>query len=152
MTFAQLFTTPLGSIGESLSQFFAGTMLHVPISAWPIIILLIMFLVIFLVLMCSRYEVHLPFMMGSLRPSLHASVTTTKTDSEHSRRYIRELENKLKELQLQLDEKNHSIEHNTTSLARTSRFTSVENPNHQRGRSLSSRRACIGFKEEYLPD
>ncbi|CAF1227905.1 unnamed protein product [Rotaria sp. Silwood1] len=71
MTFAQLFVTPLGTIGESLSQFFAGTMRHVPMALWPIIILLIVFIVIAIIVMYSRYEVHLPFMMGSLRPSPH---------------------------------------------------------------------------------
>ncbi len=30
MTFAQLFVTPLGTIGANLSEFFAGTMRHVP--------------------------------------------------------------------------------------------------------------------------
>ena len=152
MTFAQLFTTPLGTIGESLSEFFAGTMLHVPMFVWPMVILLIMFLVIFLVLMCSRYEVHLPFMMGSLRPSAHVSVATTKNDAEHSTKSIHELENKLKELQSQLDEKHRSIEYNKTSSDRVSRSTSVENLDHQRGRSLSSRQTPIGFKKEYLSD
>ena len=77
MTFAQLFVTPLGAIGESLSQFFAGTMLHVPILLWPVIIVLILFIDIVLILLYSKYEIHLPFMMGSLRPSPHAAVTKT---------------------------------------------------------------------------
>ncbi|CAF1304044.1 unnamed protein product, partial [Didymodactylos carnosus] len=69
VTFAQLFFTPLGIIGESLSQFFAGTMLHVPFYMWPIIIVLILVIFIMLMLIYSRYELHLPFMLGSIRPS-----------------------------------------------------------------------------------
>ncbi|CAF1141284.1 unnamed protein product [Rotaria sordida] len=95
MTFAQLFVTPLGIIGESLSQFFAGTMRHVPMVLWPIIILLILFIVIVLILMYSRYEVHLPFMMGSLRPSPHVAITRTinnveqiENSSSNQRAYI----------------------------------------------------------------
>ncbi|CAF5144078.1 unnamed protein product, partial [Rotaria sp. Silwood1] len=78
MTFAQLFVTPLGTIGERLSQFFAGTMRHVPMALWPIIILLIVFIVIAIIVMYSRYEVHLPFMMGSLRPSPHQGCVEMK--------------------------------------------------------------------------
>jgi len=82
MTFAQLFVTPLGTIGESLSHFFAGTMRHVPIVVWPIIIILILLIVIFLILMYSKYEIHLPFMMGSIRPSPHAAALPRTTDDD----------------------------------------------------------------------
>ncbi|CAF3559084.1 unnamed protein product [Rotaria sp. Silwood1] len=57
MTFAQLFVTPLDTISESLSQSFAGTMRYIPI---------ILSIVIILIQVYSLYEVHLPFMMGSL--------------------------------------------------------------------------------------
>ena len=91
MTFAQLFVTPLGAIGESLSEFFAGTMRHVPILLWPIIIVLILFIVVVLILMYSRYEVHLPFMMGSLRPSPHAAISRTNTCDRTNRRFIKSI-------------------------------------------------------------
>jgi hypothetical protein len=95
--FAQLFTTPPSAIGESLSQFFAGTMRHVPMLLWPIII----------VLMYSRYEVHLPFMMGSIRPSPHAAVTHThvieqiENPSNQSTEYVQQLKDQVQKLQLE---------------------------------------------------
>ncbi len=99
MTFAQLFVTPLGTIGESLSEFFAGTMRHVPILVWPIILVVILMVVIVLILMYSRYEVHLPFMMGSIRPSPHAAIPRTTQvieQLEDSSNHVHELENKIK--------------------------------------------------------
>lgn len=170
MTFAQLFVTPLGAIGESLSQFFAGTMLHVPILLWPFIIVLILFIVIVLILMYSRYEVHLPFMMGSLRPSPHAAVTRTTNIVEQIERpadYVQQLENQVQQLKLEIQQKNLQIEHDTT---RPSRSTSIENLNQQRERSSSNRRVNsdavsdenklrkrttspnIGFKPDFLPE
>jgi membrane protein involved in colicin uptake len=178
MTFAQLFTTPLGTIGESLSQFFAGTMRHVPILLWPVIIILILFIVVVLILMYSRYEVHLPFMMGSLRPSPHAAVITPtnvveqiENSSNHSTNYIQELENKVQKLQLELQQKNLQLEHNTTlPITHNSRSSSIERTNQQRQRSSSNRRSNtediaenelrqrtispnnIGFRKDFFPD
>ncbi|CAF4893807.1 unnamed protein product [Rotaria sp. Silwood1] len=176
MTFAQLFVTPLGAIGESLSQFFAGTMRHVPMILWPIIIFLILFIVIVLILMYSRYEVHLPFMMGSLRPSPHVVLTRTTNNieqienlSNQSQNDVHKLENKIKNLQLQLEEKNLQLEHNTILPIRTSRSSNIDKTNQQRERSLSNRRInidaqgdnelrqrttspTIGFKPDFLPD
>jgi hypothetical protein len=169
MTFAQLFVTPLGTIGESLSKFFAGTMLHVPILLWPVIIVLILFIVVVLILMYSRYEVHLPFMMGSLRPSPHAAVTRTTNvveQIENSTNYVQELETKVQRLQLELQQKNLQLEHNTTH---NSRSSSIERTNQTRERSASNRRpntdalmenelrqrtttSDVGFRKEFLPE
>jgi len=171
MTFAQLFTTPLGAIGESLSQFFAGTMRHVPILLWPIIIVLILFIVVVLILMYSRYEVHLPFMMGSLRPSPHAAVTHVVEQIENpSTNNVRQLEDTIKKLQLELQQKNLQLEHHpTATTARASRPSSIERTTQQqRERSSSNRRpntdalgenelrqrttsADIGFRKDLLP-
>lgn len=162
MTFAQLFTTPLGTIGESLSQFFAGTMRHVPILLWPVIILLIIFIAIVVMLMYSRYEVHLPFMMGSLRPSPHTALPQTTTQ-------VRELQDQVESLKLELAKQNLRIEHQPPTPTRTSRPASVEDSSRERQRSLSSQRSNkenfpetdlrqrptpdgIGFKQEFLPD
>jgi multidrug efflux pump subunit AcrB len=177
MTFAQLFATPLGVIGESLSQFFAGTMRHVPILLWPIVIVLILFIVIVLILMYSKYEVHLPFMMGSLRPSPHAAVTRTRNvveqienSSNQSENRVQELENKVQKLQLELQQKNLPIEHNTTPTTRPNRSSSIERTNQPRERSLSSNRrpnteaitenelrqrttsSDIGFRKDFFPE
>jgi Skp family chaperone for outer membrane proteins len=142
MTFAQLFVTPLGKIGESLSEFFAGTMLHVPIFLWPVIIILILFIFVIVILMYSKYEIHLPFMMGSLRPSPHAAITRTTNiveqidnSSNQSPNYLQELENKVQKLQIELQQKNLELEHNTT---RPSRASSIERTNQQRERSPSN--------------
>jgi len=173
MTFAQLFVTPLGKIGESLSEFFAGTMLHVPIFLWPIIIILILFIVVIVILMYSKYEIHLPFMMGSLRPSPHAAITRTTNiveqidnSSNQSPNYLQELENKVQKLQIELQQKNLQLEHNTT---RPSRTSSIERTNQPRERSASNRRpntdaqaenelrqrtttSEIGFRQDFLPE
>jgi hypothetical protein len=173
MTFGQLFATPLGTIGEGLSKFFAGTMLHVPMFLWPVIILLILFIVVILILMYSKYEIHLPFMMGSIRPSPHAAVPRTtnileqiETSSNQSGNYVQELENKVQKLQLELQQKTPQLEHNTT---RPSRSSSIERPNQQRERSLSNRRpntdaldenelrqrttsTDIGFRKDLFPE
>lgn len=111
MTFAQLFVTPLGAIGESLSLFFAGTMRHVPILLWPVIIVIILIIVIIVSLMYSRYEVHLPFMMGSLRPSPHAAVSAPAHISEplehavKSSTEVKALQDRIKDLETKLTEK-----------------------------------------------
>lgn len=141
MTFAQLFVTPLGAIGESLSQFFAGTMLHVPFILWPVIIVIILFVVVLLILMYSKYEVHLPFMMGSLRPSPHAAVTRTTNIVEQPANDVQKLQNEIEDLKLQLQEKNLQIEHkpNISALA--------ENELRQRTTSPD-----IGFIKDVLPE
>ena len=131
MTCAQFFVTPLGTIGENLSQFFAGTMKHVPAFLWPIVILLILFIVIIFSLMYSRYEIHLPFMLGSFRPSPHVSISTStkhvekiENSSDSLKDYVSELENKIQQLRLELDERKHSIEHDrTSSMTRSSRYS-----------------------------
>jgi hypothetical protein len=170
MTFAQLFVTPLGAIGESLSQFFAGTMRHVPLFIWPVVILLILFIVIVLILMYSRYEVHLPFMMGSIRPSPHAAIprpTNPAEPIENQSNQIQTLENKVAQLQIQLERQNLQLEHNATATTRTSRTSSIERTNQQRERSSSNQRINpvaaendlrqrttspnIGFKTDFLP-
>ncbi|CAF1361919.1 unnamed protein product [Adineta steineri] len=121
MTFAQLFVTPLGTIGESLSQFFAGTMRHVPFMLWPIIILLILFIVLVLILMYSRYEIHLPFMMGSLRPSPHAAISRTTQIIE------------------QLEGSSNNASH--AALPRTTRTTEqIEDSSNRSSRAASPRR------------
>ncbi|UJR21691.1 hypothetical protein I4U23_024768 [Adineta vaga] len=177
MTFAQLFTTPLGAVGESLSQFFAGTMRHVPFMLWPVIILLIIFIIVVIMLMYSRYEVHLPFMMGSLRPSPHAAIPRTtpvveqiEDSSNKLTNQVRQLQEANEQLRLQLKEKNLALEHNLTTSTRSSRTTTtVEASPIERERSLSSRRSTsqdangtelrqrptsssIGFKQEFLPE
>jgi len=170
MTCAQLFVTPLGTIGESLSHFFAGTMRHIPIVVWPIIIILILLIVVFLILMYSKYEIHLPFMMGSIRPSPHhAAITrTTNVDEqiENSSNRVQELENKIQKLQSELQQKNLQLEHNTTHVSRS---TSIGRTNQPRERSLSNRRPNtdaqaenelrqrttspnIGFRQDLLPE
>ncbi|CAF1469922.1 unnamed protein product [Rotaria magnacalcarata] len=170
MTFAQLFVTPLGAIGESLSQFFAGTMRHVPMVLWPLIITIILFIVIVLILMYSRYEVHLPFMMGSLRPSPHAPVAMPPPPAAPPAiADVDKLENRIKQLELQLEEKNRALEYNATSPVRSSRSSSIEKQSQQRERSSSIRRVQIekddehelqqritttniGFRKDFLPD
>ncbi len=174
--FAQLFTTPPSAIGESLSQFFAGTMRHVPMFLWPIIIVLILFIVVVLILMYSRYEVHLPFMMGSIRPSPHAAVTHThvieqiENPSNQSTEYVQQLKDQVQKLQLELQQKNLQLEHHPTATARTSRPSSIERTTQQqRKRSSSNRRPNtdvlaenelrqrttspnIGFRNDVLPN
>ncbi|CAF0720769.1 unnamed protein product [Adineta ricciae] len=176
MTFAQLFTTPLGAIGESLSQFFAGTMRHVPFVLWPVIILLIIFIAIVVMLMYSRYEVHLPFMMGSLRPSPHPALPQTTPIAEpiegstkETANQVRQLQHQVESLKLELAKQNLSIEHQSPTSTRSSRPSSVENPLRERERSQSNQRSNredsiesglrqrstpnnIGFKQEFLPD
>ena len=98
MTFAQLFTTPLGAIGEGFSQFFAGILRHVPVFLWPVIIVISIVLVIIFALMFSRYEVHLPFMMGSLRPSAHVAPIDSAKET------VTQLENRIHQLEQQLEE------------------------------------------------
>jgi hypothetical protein len=103
--------TPLGIIGESLSQFFAGTMRHVPGFMWPIIICVIIVLFIVGSLVYLRYEIHLPFMMGSIRPSASASITTAQTrlielsnnSSNLSPEHVARLESQILHLQQQSD-------------------------------------------------
>jgi hypothetical protein len=150
MTLAQLFVTPMGAIGESLSQFFAGTMRHVPILVWPIVMLLIIFVFIAVTLMYSRYEVHLPFMMGSLRPSPHVAVTRTTNiieqlegRSDDPPVNVKALEDKIKQLESQLEQKtNLQLEHNSTSPIRASRSSSIlETTTQQRERSSSHQRS-----------
>ena len=114
MTFAQLFVTPLGAIGDSLSLFFAGTMRHVPILLWPVIIIIILIIFIIVTLMYSRYEVHLPFMLGSLRPSPHAAVRAPMDTSEplehavKSSSEVKALEGRIKDLETQLEQKKNA--------------------------------------------
>lgn len=178
MTFAQLFVTPLGAIGESLSQFFAGTMRHVPMVLWPIIICLILLIFIVVSLMYSKYEIHLPFMMGSIRPSRHAAIPTTVNETERlenssnqSNANILELQNKIKELELKLEQKNlQQLEYKDASPSptRPSRSSSIHDNPSQRERSSSTRRVQteeindtqlrqrsssihIGFKKEFYP-
>ena len=180
MTFTQLFTTPLGAIGEGLSQFFAGTMRHIPMALWPIIIVLILIIFIIVILMYMRYEIHLPLMMGSIRPSPHAAVTHThvveqieNSSSNQANESIQQLKDKVQQLQLELQQKkNLELEHNSTATARPSRPSNIERTTQQqRERSLSSQRPNtdalvehdlrqrttaptpnIGFKSDVLPN
>lgn len=168
MTFAQLFTTPLGLIGEGISEFFAGALRHVPVILWPVIIILILFIVVVLILMYSKYEVHLPFMMGSLRPSRHAAIPAPRQVAEpieNQSNQVEQLQNTVQKLQLELQEKQLQLEHRPS--ARDSRPTSTERADRQRERSSSTRRANadalaendlrqrtttadIGFRKDFL--
>ncbi len=119
--------------------------------------------------MYSKYEVHLPFMMGSLRPSRHGALprpTHIEEHIENSSNQIRQLEDTVKQLQLKLEQQNLQLEHNTTT--HTSRSESIERTNQRRERSSSNRRVNnevtaendltqrktstdIGFKSSFLP-
>ena len=148
MTFAQFFGTPLGMIGESLSQFFAGTMRHVPIVMWPVIILLILFIIVVVILMYSRYEVHLPFMMGSIRPGplppsapVQAMEQIDHQANATTGNQIQQLQNTVQRLQLELQERNLQLEHNPRSTSRASRSSNIERSDQERERSSSTRRS-----------
>ncbi|CAF3311860.1 unnamed protein product [Rotaria socialis] len=142
VTIAQLFTTPLGEIGEKLSEFFAGTMRHVPTLSWPIVIGLIVFILVVVLLMHSRYEINLPFMMGSLRPSAHGAIQGAAREKEledalnASKSTVKSLENTIKEL----EKTNRTLEYNIESKKHVSRSSSNERINLQRERSSSNRR------------
>ena len=135
----------MGAIGEALSQFVAGTLRHIPAFMWPIMLLLILVIFIFIVLMYSRYELHLPFMMGSLRPSPHAALPprpepVEQLEANSSARVI-ELENQVNELRLQLQQQA------ALPLERPSRSSSI------RDRSVSNQRSPPpppGFREHVL--
>ena len=127
-------------------------------------------------LMYSRYEVHLPFMMGSLRPSPHTALPQTTPVAEpiegstkETANQIRQLQHQVESMKLELAKQNLSIEHQSTASTRASRPSSVENPLRERERSLSNQRSNkedsdesglrqrstpnnIGFKQEFLPD
>ena len=148
VTFAQLFTTPMGAIGESISQFFAGTLSHIPVFLWPVMICLVVFIVIMIGLMYSRYELHLPFMMGSLRPSPHAAIPprpepVEQLEANASARVI-ELESRVNELQLQLQKRA------ALPLERPSRSSSTRGGD--RDRSVSAQRSPPppGFRDHVL--
>ncbi|CAF4492164.1 unnamed protein product [Rotaria socialis] len=142
VTIAQLFTTPLGEIGEKLSEFFAGTMRHVPTLSWPIVIGLIVFILVVVLLMHSRYEINLPIMMGSLRPSAHGAIQGAAREKEledalnASKSTVKSLENTIKEL----EKTNRTLEYNIESKKHVSRSSSNERINLQRERSSSNRR------------
>jgi len=172
MTFAQLFLTPLGAIGEGISKFFAGTMLHVPIFLWPIIIVLVLIIIIIILFMYSGYELHLPFMMGSIRPGARAGLAPPPPPQddngpqqiENANARIQQLEARIQEVQ-QLQ-----LEHQPTT-ARQSRTTSIGRADEIRQRSISRPRVNgnasvereselrqrttapeIGFRRDILPD
>lgn len=145
MTFAQLFLTPLGAIGEGISKFFAGTMLHVPIFLWPIIIVLVLIILIIILLMYSRYEVHLPFMMGSIRPSPRTALPSTNTNDD-----VQQIENAGVRTQ-QIESKqqqNSQLEHKPTTTTRPSRTSSIERIDESRQRSQSRSRVNASAQEE----
>ncbi|CAF1483529.1 unnamed protein product [Rotaria sordida] len=100
MTIAQLFITPLGLVGEKFSEFFAGTMHHVPRIAWPIVVTVTIFILVFVTLVVSRYEIHAPMMLFSIRPSFQAAMMELKNKSNQSENTIEQLKNKIKELTL----------------------------------------------------
>ena len=134
-------------IGESLSQFFAGTMRHIPIVMWPVVILLILFIVVVLILMYSRYEIHLPFMMGSIRPAplppapaAAQRVEQIDHQANATANQIQQLQNTVQRLQLELQERNLQLEHNPRSTARVSRSSSIGRADQERERSSSNRR------------
>lgn len=132
-------------IGESISEFFAGTMRHVPFVLWPVIILIILFIVVVVILMYSRYEIHLPFMMGAIRPApLPPPAPQPVEPIEHQQNpaenQIQHLENTVRRLQLELQQRNLQLEHHTQPTARTSRSSSIGRSNQERERSSSSQR------------
>lgn len=148
MTFAQLFLTPLGAIGEGLSKFFAGTMLHVPMFLWPIIIVLILLIIIIILFMYSGYELHLPFMMGAIRPGARGGLPLPQQPEgvqqiENANTRIQQLEARIEELQQQ----NLQLEHNPMT-TRSSRALSRERVEEVRQRSISRTRVNLNTSVE----
>ncbi|CAF0789577.1 unnamed protein product [Adineta ricciae] len=75
LTVAQLFITPLGEIGESISAFFAGLMLHVPFIASPIVISSVLFFLFILIITRSKYALTSVYGLFSFHPVVTPDVT-----------------------------------------------------------------------------
>ncbi|CAF1140918.1 unnamed protein product [Adineta ricciae] len=93
LTVAQLFITPIGEIGESISAFFAGLMRHVPFVASPIVILSVLFFLFILIMTRSQYA--LTSVYGLL--SFHPVVAPDVTKSPEYLKKVNQLELKEKE-------------------------------------------------------
>lgn len=108
MTFAQLFLTPLGAVGEGLSKFFGATMLHVPGVLWPVIILIIAVVFVLIVLICSKDEISGFYGLFSARSTPRPAISVAATVVEqlespsNSADRVKALEDQVRELQKQL--------------------------------------------------
>lgn len=136
-------------IGESISEFFAGILRHVPVVLWPVMIFLTLFIIVVVILMYSRYEIHLPFMMGAIRPAPlppPAPVAAQVVERiEHqpnaTGNQVQQLQDTVQRLQLELQQRNLQLEHNAQPTARASRSPSIGRSNQERERSSSARRS-----------
>lgn len=112
MTVTDICLTPLAALGENLSKFFAGTMLHVPGFMWPVIILIIVVVFVVIVLICSKDELSAGYGLFTARrthpPAIATNPTNVTRQLEHSSEnadQIKALQDEVKSLQKQLCER-----------------------------------------------
>ena len=112
MTVTDICLTPLGALGENLSKFFAGTMLHVPGFMWPVIILIIAVVFIVIVLICSKDELSAGYGLFTVRRTHPPAIATNPTNvmgqlenSSENADQIKALQEQIQSLQKQLCER-----------------------------------------------
>ncbi|CAF4828923.1 unnamed protein product [Rotaria sp. Silwood2] len=152
MTIAQLFVTPLGTIGEKLSEFFAGTMRHVPVVTWPILIVLISIFLFLLLLMSLQYEISLPFLLFSLRPAPKHAISKTfdalalENELKDSKKTIEDLQSNIKDL----EQKNLALQNTAKLMQHVNPTSSDGRIALQREHSSSSERESMETKKDEL--
>jgi hypothetical protein len=119
MTTAQYFTAPLEYVGENLSKLFSGAMRHLPIIASPFIFISVLLIGFLLIIIISRYELNLPFGLGSLRPTSYTALMPIDNDQQEELHQLRDNFAQLQHANQQLlshiqQIANHQLEHNST--------------------------------------
>jgi hypothetical protein len=126
MTIAQFFITPFEYFGENISKLFSGAMRHLPILASPFVSVIVLIIVLLLIIVISGYEIHLPFGLGTFRPT---SYTTSMPIDNNQQEELHQLRDNFAQLQHTNQQllshiqqiENRQLEHNSILSARKSR-------------------------------
>jgi hypothetical protein len=145
MTFAQLFITPLGPLGEALSKFFAGLMLHVPKVLLPFIIGIVLLIIIILIFAYFGFKLRLWTWIGSFELTSQTAVTTTTNNLEQ---LVNQLKTDITNIKSENRELRLQLEHNSTSsLQKSSSLSNIRRIKPKRKRLSFNQQSEISSNE-----
>ncbi|CAF1312742.1 unnamed protein product [Adineta steineri] len=103
LTVTEFFTTPLGKIGEGISKFFGGLMLHVPIAMLPIVFGFIGFFLFLFVITRKGYGLSAMYGLISFHPVHPPAITKSDNALELKEEELKESKKKIEYLQRQIE-------------------------------------------------